>query len=294
MRKAFPTVGIIGAGPLARMCISPAIDLGIELLIFEEDFKDLKAVHAFAKKCDVVTLADDQVPLSSVKTLEAGGITVRPSSTAIENSRRIASNAQPINFDYEIAVLVARSPHGQAATWAPTQTLEKNGIPVMTVTPAPKMSPELSEQAQKLVLDIAAEVSLVGVMAVQLFVKEQDLVVNATAMHLHKVGNWTIEGARTSQFEQHLRAVLDLPLGDPSMTTPTAVVGNVIAGTKSDMYRPYLHLMARTPALKFHQNKNEAIKGADVGHITLLGKDSAELLDEVQHALDYMSGEVEE
>jgi 5-(carboxyamino)imidazole ribonucleotide synthase len=156
------------------------------------------------------------------------------------------------------------------------------------------MSPELSEQAQKLVLDIAAEVSLVGVMAVQLFVKEQDLVVNATAMHLHKVGNWTIEGARTSQFEQHLRAVLDLPLGDPSMTTPTAVVGNVIAGTKSDMYRPYLHLMARTPALKFHQNKNEAIKGADVGHITLLGKDSAELLDEVQHALDYMSGEVEE
>ena len=294
MRKAFPTVGIIGAGPLARMCMSPAADLGIELLLFEDDPKDLKTVRTFAMKCDVVTFAEDQVPLSVIKTLEAEGVTVRPSSAAFEDSHSKAAKDQTIDFDYEISVLVARSPHGQAATWAPTQTVQNNGNYMMTVTPAPQLSPELSERAQKLALDVAVEVGAVGVMAVELFVLDQKLSVSKLVMSPHVSGNWTIEGARTSQFEQHLRAVLDLPLGDPSMTTAAAVMGNVAAGNKSDMYRPYLHLMARTPALKFHQYKVDARPGEVVGHVTLLGTNNAELIGEVEHALDYMSGEIDE
>jgi 5-(carboxyamino)imidazole ribonucleotide synthase len=78
------------------------------------------------------------------------------------------------------------------------------------------------------------------------------------------------------------------------MTRSVAVVGNVVAGNKSDMYRPYLHLMARTPALKFHQYNVDARPGEVVGHVTLLGKNSSELIDEVQHALEYMSGEIDE
>jgi 5-(carboxyamino)imidazole ribonucleotide synthase len=78
------------------------------------------------------------------------------------------------------------------------------------------------------------------------------------------------------------------------MTASTAVMGNVVAGNKSDMYRPYLHLMARTPALKFHQYKVDVRPGVVVGHITLLGKNRAELVAEVQHALAYMSGEIDE
>jgi 5-(carboxyamino)imidazole ribonucleotide synthase len=294
MRKAFPTVGIIGAGPLARMCISPAADLGIELLLFENDPKDLETVRAFAMKCDVVTFAEDQVPLSVIKTLEAEGIAFRPSSAVIEYSYNKATRDQSIDFDYEITVLVARSPHGQVATWAPTQVIQNNGNYMMTIAPAPQISPELSEKAQKLALDLAAEVGAVGVMAVEMFVQDQKLSVGNLVMCPHVSGNWTIEGARTNQFEQHLRAVLDLPLGDPSTTASTAVTGNVVAGNKSDMYRPYLHLMARSPALKFHHYKVDVRPGEVVGHITLIGKDNAELISEVQHALDYMSGEIDE
>lgn len=199
-----------------------------------------------------------------------------------------------IDFDYEIAVMVARSPHGQATTWAPTQTVQKDGICVLTISPAPQLSAALSEKAQKLALDIAAEVAVVGVMAVEMFVKGDNLFINELAMRPHNSGHWTIEGSHTSQFEQHLRAVLDLPLGDPSMTAPIAVMGNVLGGSKTDMYRPYLHLMARTPALNFHHYKKDVRPGRKIGHVTLLGKDLVELTNEVQHAVDYMSGEIDE
>jgi 5-(carboxyamino)imidazole ribonucleotide synthase len=199
-----------------------------------------------------------------------------------------------IEFDYEIAVMVARSPHGQATTWAPTQTVQKDGICVMTISPAPQLSAALSEKAQKLALDIAAEVGVVGVMAVEMFVKGENLFINELAMRPHNSGHWTIEGSHTSQFEQHLRAVLDLPLGDPSMTAPIAVMGNVLGGSKTDMYRPFLHLMARTPALNFHHYKKDVRPGRKIGHVTLLGKDLVELTNEVQHAVDYMSGEIDE
>jgi 5-(carboxyamino)imidazole ribonucleotide synthase len=199
-----------------------------------------------------------------------------------------------IEFDYEIAVMVARSPHGQATTWAPTQTVQKDGICVMTISPAPQLSAALSEKGQKLALDIAAEVGVVGVMAVEMFVKGENLFINELAMRPHNSGHWTIEGSHTSQFEQHLRAVLDLPLGDPSMTAPIAVMGNVLGGSKTDMYRPFLHLMARTPALNFHHYKKDVRPGRKIGHVTLLGKDLVELTNEVQHAVDYMSGEIDE
>ena len=199
-----------------------------------------------------------------------------------------------LNFDYEISVMVARSPHGQAATWAPTQTVQSEGICTMTIAPAPDLTEVLGQQAQQIALSIAAEIKLVGVMAVEMFVKGDQLFINELAMRPHNSGHWTIDGSHTSQFEQHLRAVLDLPLGDPSMSAPLAVMGNVLGGDKPDMYRPYLHLMARTPALKFHHYKKEVRPGRKIGHVTMVGENLVELTQEVQHALDYMSGEVDE
>jgi 5-(carboxyamino)imidazole ribonucleotide synthase len=368
--KAFPTVGVIGAGQLARMSIAPATALGVNLLLLATDsndsaaqitqhvvgdYTDLHTVREFAAKCDVVTFEHELIPLSIIKALEADGVVVRPSSAAFEFSQDKAAMRQKlqafpspkfqiitsidqvnkfpiiakaisggydgrgvwkvntqkelgellqqlpkllveelIEFDYEIAVMVARSPHGQATTWAPTQTVQKDGICVMTISPAPQLSGALSEKAQKLALDIAAEVGVVGVMAIEMFVKDNNLYINELAMRPHNSGHWTIEGSHTSQFEQHLRAVLDLPLGDPSMTAPMAVMGNVLGGSKTDMYRPYLHLMARTPALNFHHYKKDVRPGRKIGHVTLLGKDLVELTHEVQHAVDYMSGEIDE
>ena len=173
-------------------------------------------------------------------------------------------------------------------------TIQEDGICTMTISPAPHLSVALSEKAQKLALDVAAAVGVVGVMAVELFVKGDQLFINELAMRPHNSGHWTIDGSHTSQFEQHLRAVLDLPLGDPSMSAPLAVMGNVLGGDKPDMYRPYLHLMARTPALKFHHYKKEVRPGRKIGHVTMVGENLVELTQEVQHALDYMSGEVDE
>jgi len=199
-----------------------------------------------------------------------------------------------VEFDYEIAVMVARSPHSQATSWSPTQTIQKDGICTITISPAPLMSTELSEKAQKIALDIAADVKLVGVMAVEMFIKGDEILINELAMRPHNSGHWTIEGSRTSQFEQHLRAILDLPLGDPSMTDEFAVMGNILGKNKSDMYRPYLHLMARNPSLKFHMYGKEVRPGRKIGHVNAVGKDLVELRTEIEHAIDYMSGEIDE
>ena len=370
MSNHFPTVGVIGAGQLARMSVAPAAALGVNLLLLANDaqdsgaqitnhvvgdYKDLETVRAFARKCDVITFEHELIPLSIIKSLEADGVVVRPSSVSFVYSQdkaqmraRLSNFPSPknvvvtkaeevndfpviakaisggydgrgvwkinsqtelaavlkevgkvlieelIDFDYEIAVMVARSPHGQATTWAPTQTIQRDGICVMTITPAPQLSNDLSEKAQKLALDIANEIGVIGVMAVEIFVRDQELFINELAMRPHNSGHWTIEGSLTSQFEQHLRAVLDLPLGNPQMTAPIAVMGNILGGDKEDMYRPYLHLMARTPKLKFHHYKKEVRPGRKIGHVNLLGDNLLELTQEVQHALDYMSGEIDE
>ncbi|MCX6441342.1 MAG: ATP-grasp domain-containing protein, partial [Actinobacteria bacterium] len=199
-----------------------------------------------------------------------------------------------IEFDFEIAVMVARSAHSQAVTWAPTQTIQSDGICTSTISPAPKLSSELAEKAQHLALSIANDLALIGVMAVEIFVKGEQLFINELAMRPHNSGHWTIEGAKTSQFEQHLRAILDLPLGDPSMVAPYAVMGNILGGDKTDMFRPYLHLMARNPDLKFHQYKKEIRKGRKVGHVTVVGENLLELTEVIAHARDYMSGEIDE
>ena len=370
VNERFPTVGIIGAGQLARMSVAPATALGINLLLFAEDkddsaaqiaphvvgdFRDLSQLLEFAKKCDLVTFEHELVPLSVIKGLEAAGVKVFPTSQSFQYSQdksamrsKLASYPSPkwrviddanenfefpiiakrisggydgrgvwkvenlddldellseypqllieelIKFDSEIAVMVARSEHGQATSWAPTQTIQSDGICTLTISPAPVISSEMAENAQRLALSIADEISLIGVMAVEMFVKGDQLYINELAMRPHNSGHWTIEGSRTSQFEQHLRAILDLPLGDPTMTAPYAVMGNILGGEKTDMYRPYLHLMARNPNLKFHQYKKEVRKGRKIGHVTVIGENLLELTEIAEHARDYMSGEIDE
>ena len=201
---------------------------------------------------------------------------------------------EKLNFDYEISVMVARSPHGQAATWSPTLTIQTDGICTSTITPAPELSAELTVKSQEIALVIAQGIGLVGVMAVEIFVVGDQLVINELALRPHNSGHWSIEGSITSQFEQHLRAILDLPLGSTAMVAPFAVMGNVLGGEKTDLYRPYLHLMARNPALKFHQYGKEVRPGRKIGHVTAIGFNLVELQDEINHAVDYIGGAIDE
>ena len=261
-----------------------------------------KLANYLAPKWQVVTKANEVLEYPAIAKSISGGYDGRgvwkvnsESELAVillENPKLLVEEL--IDFDFEISVMVARSPHGQAATWAPTQTVQSDGICTMTIAPAPDLTEALGQQAQQIALSIAAEIKLVGVMAVEMFVKGDQLFINELAMRPHNSGHWTIDGSVTSQFEQHLRAILDLPLGDTSMTAKYAVMGNVLGGEKQDMYRPYLHLLARTPKLKVHQYRKEVKPGRKIGHVTLLGENLVELTTEVQHAIDYMGGVIDE
>jgi 5-(carboxyamino)imidazole ribonucleotide synthase len=282
--KTFPTVGIIAGGPMAAMYVSAASSLGIDLLYLDPQDS--------AAKCDVVTIVGTANSLTSAKRLEAAGVTVRPSFSAISLSKDRFNSE--IEQDAHVCVMVARSPHGQATTWAPTEILKSDGKWRMSITPAPHLSDVLQEKTQQLALDYSAAVGAVGVIAVEISIKAEEAIVVNAQMHPHTSGNWTVDGSVTNQYEQHLRAILDLPLGDPSMSAKYVVTGNFYCGDKPNMYRPYLHLMARTPALKFHQYKNSSVPGELMGHITLAGNDLSKLVEEVEHALEYMQGQIDE
>jgi 5-(carboxyamino)imidazole ribonucleotide synthase len=270
------------------MFISPARALGIELLCFDS----VDEVQGSAAKCDVVTVADKSTSLVIAKRLEATGITVRPSFSAISFSKE---TLQPrIEQGVQICVMVARSPHGQATTWAPSEIVTTEGKWIMSITPAPHLSDALQEKAQQLALDFSASAGAVGVIAVEMSVKDQEIFGVNVEMHPHNSGNWTVDGSVTTQYEQHLRAILDLPLGDPAMSAQYVVTGNFYCGEKPNMYRPYLHLMARTPALKFHQYNKLAVPGELMGHLTLAGEDLPKLIEEIEHALEYMQGDIDE
>ena len=284
MSKTFPTVGIIAGGPMAGMYVSSASSLGIDLLYLDPQDS--------AAKCDVVTIVGTSNSLTTAKRLEAAGVTVRPTFSAISLSKDRFNSE--IEQDAHVSVMVARSPHGQATTWAPTEILKSGGKWRMSITPAPHLSDVLQEKTQQLALDYSAAVGAVGVIAVEISIKTEEAIVVNAQMHPHSSGNWTVDGSVTNQYEQHLRAILDLPLGDPSMLAKYVVTGNFYCGDKPNMYRPYLHLMARTPALKFHQYKNSSVPGELMGHITLAGNDLSELVEEIEHALEYMQGQIDE
>ncbi len=181
---------------------------------------------------------------------------------------------QLVPLQRELAAVVARSPYGQAAAWPVVETVQADGICVEVIAPAPGLSEELALEAQGLALRLAHELGVVGVLAVELFQTADGLLVNELAMRPHNSGHWTIEGARTSQFEQHLRAVLDYPLGSPTMTAPWVVMANLLGGSGEPDLDRRLHLLfARDPALKVHLYGKEVRPGRKIGHVTALGDD---------------------
>ncbi|HQR79243.1 MAG TPA: 5-(carboxyamino)imidazole ribonucleotide synthase [Actinomycetota bacterium] len=198
-----------------------------------------------------------------------------------------------VGFTQEIAVQVARSPHGQAVAYPPVRTVQVDGICVEVVAPCTPAGAS-AEQAEALALGIAKELGVVGMLAVEMFDTPAGLVVNELAMRPHNSGHWTIEGAVTSQFENHLRAVLDLPLGDPRPRQPKAVMVNILGGELPDLHAAFKHVMARDPGLKIHLYGKGVRPGRKVGHVTALGDDEQELLLRARHAADYFQGVIDE
>ena len=197
-----------------------------------------------------------------------------------------------VPFDRELAVLAARSPHNQGAVYPVVETVQRDGICREVIAPAPGLAPGRAAHAEELALRIAAELDVTGLLAVELFETSRGLLVNELAMRPHNCGHWTIEGAVTSQFEQHLRAVLDLPLGSPALAAPVTVMANVLGGDDGDVYDRYIHVMAGDPAVKVHMYGKPVRPGRKIGHVTVTGdrshRDPAELADRARRAASYL------
>ncbi len=193
-----------------------------------------------------------------------------------------------VAFERELAVLAARSPHRQGAVYPVVQTVQRDGICREVIAPAPGLSPGRAAAAHELALGIAAELGVIGLLAVELFETANGLLVNELAMRPHNCGHWTIDGARTSQFEQHLRAVLDLPLGSPSPVAPVTVMVNVLGGDGADVYPRYVHVLAADPAVRLHMYGKQPRPGRKIGHVTLTGTDPGELADRARRAASYL------
>ncbi len=194
----------------------------------------------------------------------------------------------------ELAADVARSPWGQGAAWPVVETVQQDGICVEVIAPAPDLDEELADEAERLALRIASELGVTGVLAVELFETDEGrLLVNELAMRPHNSAHWTIEGARTSQFEQHLRAVLDYPLGSTAQTAPVVVMANLLGGpddvTPRAIDERVHHCLAKWPDVKIHLYGKGLRPGRKVGHVTALGTDLAEVQARAHSAADYLS-----
>jgi 5-(carboxyamino)imidazole ribonucleotide synthase len=196
----------------------------------------------------------------------------------------------------ELAAQVARSPFGQVAVWPVVETVQRDGVCNEVLVPAPGLSDERATAAQELAVRIADRLGVVGMLTVELFETADGVLVNELAMRPHNSGHWTIEGSRTSQFEQHLRAVLDYPLGATAMTAPVVVMANVLGGAAAapDWAGPRLdermhHLMAHWPDVKVHWYGKGQRPGRKLGHVTALGDELAEARARAVAAARYLA-----
>ena len=201
-----------------------------------------------------------------------------------------------VAFRRELSALVARSPSGQAAAYPVVASTQRDGICHEVVAPAPDLDPELAAHAQQVALRIAGELGVTGILAVELFeTTDGRVLVNELAMRPHNTGHWTQDGAVTSQFENHLRAVMDLPLGSPAPRARWTVMVNILGGPDAEvgrLYDGFPHALARDPHLRVHLYGKELRPGRKVGHVNAYGDDLEECLERARHAAAWFRGDL--
>jgi 5-(carboxyamino)imidazole ribonucleotide synthase len=201
-----------------------------------------------------------------------------------------------VDFRRELSALVARSPSGQAAAYPVVESVQRDGICHEVVAPAPGLSDGLATRAQELAMLIARELDVTGILAVELFeTSDGEILVNELAMRPHNTGHWTQDGSVTSQFENHLRAVLDLPLGSPVARAPWTVMVNILGGPADRsrrLYDGYPHALARDPRLRVHLYGKEPRPGRKLGHVNAYGDDLEECRERARHAAAWFAGEL--
>jgi 5-(carboxyamino)imidazole ribonucleotide synthase len=200
-----------------------------------------------------------------------------------------------VDFRRELSALVARSPSGQAAAYPVVASTQVDGVCREVIAPAPDLAPALAAQAQRIALDVAGALDVTGILAVELFeTNDGRVLVNELAMRPHNTGHWSQDGAVTSQFENHLRGVLDLPLGSPQPRARWTVMVNILGGDPEAgrLYDGYPHVLARDPQLRVHLYGKEIRPGRKVGHVNAYGDDLDDCLERARHAAAWFAGEL--
>jgi 5-(carboxyamino)imidazole ribonucleotide synthase len=368
-------VGVIGGGQLARMMIAPAQSLGIELKVLAEaqgssaaqaatmvgDYTNYETLAEFAKTVDVITFDHEHVPLEVLRRLEASGVSVQPSSHALECAqnklsmrRRLQELGLPmpvwaevrnaedlqeflnsnggqcilktpiggydgkgvrvirsvdeahdwldsdflaslggallaeekVDFVRELAQLSARNSSGAWQSWPLVQTIQEQGVCSQVISPAPGANQQTLTEAADIAKRVAEGIGVTGVLAVEMFeAGDGGLLINELAMRPHNSGHFSIEGSVTSQFEQHLRAVLDLPLGATDARAAWAVMVNLLGvDDKKDFVSGAATALAVGPQAKVHTYGKSARKGRKMGHVTVLGLTLPEVVSQANAA----------
>ncbi len=191
-----------------------------------------------------------------------------------------------VDFTRELAQLVARRPSGELQLWRVVESIQREGVCAEVIAPAPRSAGRVADVAADIATTIAEGVGVTGVFAVELFeTTDERLLVNELAMRPHNTGHWTIDGSTTSQFEQHLRAVLDLPLGATGCRDTWSVMVNVLGGQASGTLADrYTAAFADQPTVKFHNYGKAPRPGRKVGHVTAGGDDLDQVVFEARAA----------
>jgi 5-(carboxyamino)imidazole ribonucleotide synthase len=198
---------------------------------------------------------------------------------------------QRVAIVHELAVQVARRPGGEMRAWPVVETVQVDGICHEVIAPAPRLSPGLAADAERIGTTVAEALGVVGLLAVELFEAPGGLVVNELAMRPHNSGHWSIEGSTTSQFEQHLRAVLDWPLGDTAPRAPVTVMVNLLGGAATDFAQTLPRALGEVPEAAVHLYGKTPRPGRKLGHVTVLGDDVVEARDRARRAVELLRGD---
>lgn len=365
------TIGVVGAGQLARMMIPAAVELDLELHVLATDpaesaaqvaahvrtgrHDDEQAVRALAAESEVITFDHEHVPPPILRGLLAEDLAaVRPGPAALVHAQdkllmreRLTALGHPcprwwrlgspedlraalaetggrlvvktprggydghgvrivedpaavedwfadhdellaeelVPFTRELSAQVARRPDGEAVAYPVVASRQRDGVCYEVVAPAPALDAAAQERIQALALAIAADLDVVGMLAVELFeLPDGTVAVNELAMRPHNTGHWSMDGAVTGQFEQHLRAVAGLPLGEVTPLAPAAVMVNLLGGSAPELRSGAEAAMAADPGIKVHLYGKGVRPGRKVGHVTVIGEDPAALLERAHRA----------
>ena len=194
-----------------------------------------------------------------------------------------------VDFHRELAQSVARSPSGEVACWPVVESIQRDGVCSEVIAPAPSSRGRLADVAEEIARSVAVNLGVTGVLAVELFeTTDERLLINELAMRPHNTGHWTIDGSTTSQFEQHLRAVLDLPLGATGCRDEWSVMINILGGpVAGDLDDRYPHAFSDEPSVKMHNYGKSPRPGRKVGHVTASGDDLDEVVFQARAAAEH-------